>query len=131
MQLFKLTSDIKFIRKWAKALMSGKYNQGKFCLKQTNKKGEVQYCCLGVAAELKKAEFKPASKALLKNISGIPSTHQAYMVGGNSEGKLPQYLEKEIGISADAQDYFADMNDFGNMNFYEIGENILENIRDL
>lgn len=44
-----MTEDFK--TRWANALRSGKYSQGKFYLRGTVK-GEYKYCCLGVALML-------------------------------------------------------------------------------
>lgn len=42
----------KEVRKlWVEALESGKYKQGKMCLKRTDEEGD-RYCCLGVLCDL-------------------------------------------------------------------------------
>jgi hypothetical protein len=43
-------------RRWARALRSGKYKQGRRYLKQKDADGEFLHCCLGVLCELYQAE---------------------------------------------------------------------------
>lgn len=45
--------DKKFFRRWVKALESGKYEQVKNTLKGKTNDGNVGYCCLGVACQLR------------------------------------------------------------------------------
>lgn len=45
----EMTKEQKKI--WVDALRSGKYQQGRGCLKQENDDGTFSYCCLGVANE--------------------------------------------------------------------------------
>lgn len=53
------------MKKWVKALRSGKYKQGKHTLKQYNSKGQAQHCCLGVLCELYNQEMKKNKKKTL------------------------------------------------------------------
>ena len=53
------------MKKWVKALRSGKYKQGKYTLKQYNSNGQVQHCCLGVLCELYNQEMKQNKKKTL------------------------------------------------------------------
>lgn len=46
----KMNPDIK--RRWVGALRSGKYQQGRGCLRATSDDGTVEHCCLGVLSEL-------------------------------------------------------------------------------
>lgn len=40
------------MKKWVKALRSGKYKQGSFQLAEETLEGDMAYCCLGVLCEL-------------------------------------------------------------------------------
>lgn len=42
----------RIMRKWVRALRSGKYKQGQKLLKAKDDKGEFRHCCLGVLCEL-------------------------------------------------------------------------------
>lgn len=53
------------MKKWVKALISGKYKQGTGTLKQYNRKGEAQHCCLGVLCELYNNQMKKNKKKTL------------------------------------------------------------------
>lgn len=53
------------MKKWIKALRSGKYKQGKGTLKQYNRNGQVQHCCLGILCELYNEEMKKNKKKTL------------------------------------------------------------------
>lgn len=53
------------MKKWVKALRSGKFKQGTGTLKQYNSKGQVKYCCLGVLCELYNQEMKKKKKKTL------------------------------------------------------------------
>ena len=48
---FKLSDLHK--RNWVRALRSGKFKQGRSSLRHTTSNDEVEYCCLGVACEIK------------------------------------------------------------------------------
>ena len=54
------------IIEWVKAIRSGEYKQGTMFLASSTKDEEYQYCCLGVACEIKKIPFE---KSTLKGIS--------------------------------------------------------------
>ena len=53
------------MKKWVKALRSGKFKQGQGTLKQYNSKGVVQHCCLGVLCELYNENMKKNHKKTL------------------------------------------------------------------
>lgn len=50
------------MKKWIKALRSGKYKQGTGTLKQYDSKGNAQHCCLGVLCELYNQEMRKNKK---------------------------------------------------------------------
>ena len=53
------------MKKWVKALRSDKFKQGSGTLKQFNKQGQTQHCCLGVLCELYNQEMKKNKKKML------------------------------------------------------------------
>ena len=48
------------IKRWVKALRSGKYKQGLGALKATDSEGKPRYCCLGVLCDLHAKKTKGA-----------------------------------------------------------------------
>jgi hypothetical protein len=54
------------MKKWVKALRSGKFKQTKNRLKRTNDQGKVSHCCLGVLCELYNDEMIKNKKEKLK-----------------------------------------------------------------
>ena len=55
----------KVMKKWVKALLSGKYKQGQGLLKQTDHKNTIRHCCLGVLCELYNEDMKEKKKKKL------------------------------------------------------------------
>ena len=55
----------KVMKKWVKALLSGKYKQGQGLLKQTDHKNTIRHCCLGVLCELYNENMKEKKKKKL------------------------------------------------------------------
>ena len=53
------------MKKWIKALRSGKYKQGEGTLKQYDSKGQAQHCCLGVLCDLYNQDMKKNKKKTL------------------------------------------------------------------
>ena len=53
------------MKKWVKALLSGKYKQGQGLLKQTDHKNTIRHCCLGVLCELYNEDMKEKKKKKL------------------------------------------------------------------
>lgn len=47
-----------FKNKWLKALRGGDYKKGIGTLEQTDDKGQLQYCCLGVACRMQHPNMK-------------------------------------------------------------------------
>lgn len=89
---------VAFKKKWVKALLSGKYKQGKHSLKKT-RKSEVRYCCLGVACEIAGAQVQ------VKREPGF--IENGKYVKGIS--KIPKVLRGSSGIP----EQLANMNDEG------------------
>ncbi len=100
--------DKKDIRKWVKALRSGKYSQTKEVLE--NKEG---YCCLGVACDIF-IEKKYINKGTLGVIVGVLP---------NDQELSPEWLN---GINDDFHDltelYLTNLNDTLNYTFDEIAD---------
>ena len=109
--------------KWINALESGKYNQGRFALKYSNKK-ETKYCCLGVACEIFKDEL---------------NLHEVTASGNSSFNNRAAHLPKEvmehlnmIGSAGEEKEYDSQeslmyKNDDGGWNFSRIAQFIREN----
>lgn len=53
------------MKKWVKALRSGKFKQGTGTLKQFNRRGQPQHCCLGVLCEVYNESMKKNKKKTL------------------------------------------------------------------
>lgn len=111
-----------FKNKWVKALKSGKYNQGKSCLKEKNEYGEFQFCCLGVAADL--IGLKPVLGYSTVFIGGMKFKGENLNTSPlRGYTKLPEILWGNEGIPKK----LADMNDCGDT-FEEIADYIQENL---
>lgn len=89
------------MKKWVKALRSGKYKQGIGMLKQFNSKGQAQHCCLGVLCELYNEEMKKNhKKALTEKICDNDSYHfkYGYTKFNGTSCALPEDVKKWSGI---------------------------------
>lgn len=101
--------NIKNVKKWVKALESGKYKQGKNCL--SNEKDEL--CCLGVVCKL--AGMKPRNRG-------------GDIFFGTEHAYLPRKARRWLGI--DDEDPFigeeraADWNDEKDYSFKQIAKEI-------
>jgi len=78
------------MKKWVKALRSGKFKQGKQQLKQTNPQGKVNHCCLGVLCELYNDEITKNKKKPLdfSDEFVLPRTVANWGGLGTEEGSL-------------------------------------------
>ena len=90
------------MKKWVKALRSGKFKQGQGTLKQFNKKGQAQHCCLGVLCELYNQEMKKNKKKMLSeticdNDSDFSHGYSRFGLGGKKE-ELPREVMKWSGV---------------------------------
>lgn len=115
------------MKKWVKALRSGKYKQGQGLLKQTTAftKNKTYHCCLGVLCELYDDEMKKNKKKTLKKTQYI---HGAFAFNKEPES-LPKIVQKWAGLFSKVGDFrnvdrrditsygdfasLADMNDLG------------------
>lgn len=88
------------MKKWVKALRSGKYKQGTGTLKQYNSKGQTQHCCLGVLCELYNSEMKKSKKKTLPEIvydNDMDFSHGYSRLDGKKED-LPKQVKDWAGI---------------------------------
>lgn len=113
------------MKKWVKALRSGKYKQGQGLLKQTTEQNKASHCCLGVLCELYDDEMKKnKKKTLSKKIDNI-GVHSF----NKQDETLPVVVQKWAGLFSKFGDFrnfdrsditsydefasLADMNDLG------------------
>ena len=128
------------MKKWVKALRSGKYKQGTGTLKQYNRKGQAEHCCLGVLCELYNQEMKKNKKKTLpekvyendydfshgySRFSGkkedLPKEVKDWAGMKNSLGKFKANKVDEYG---DREECLADLNDM--FQEFETISNIIE-----
>jgi hypothetical protein len=112
------------MKKWVKALRSGKFKQGTGTLKQYNSKGQPQHCCLGVLCELYNSEMKKSKKKTIpeKIYDNDMDFSFGYSRFGGSKEDLPREVMKWSGIenslgqfnlSDNHYETLADLNDLG------------------
>lgn len=92
-------------KEWAEALRSGKYNQGKQCLRLGEK-----YCCLGVLADVMDPDGWDSGEK-----PDMPRRHRSM--------DDIDYISRDI-IPIRDQDVFSRMNDNLNMSFKQIAEEV-------
>jgi hypothetical protein len=86
----------KVMKKWVKALLSGKYKQGRGLLKQTDHKDIIRHCCLGVLCELYNEDMKEKKKKkLTEKVDGF---------GVIRFNKQPEHLPSIVKDWADLND---------------------------
>ena len=96
------------MKKWIKALRSGKFKQGKGQLKQTNPQGKVNHCCLGVLCELYNEEMIKNKKKKLKEAIesyGFGEKEMTYSFDGRG-GLLPKKVMNWSGVSTDEGKFY-------------------------
>ena len=116
------------MRKWIKALRSGKFKQGTGTLKQYDSKGQAQHCCLGVLCELyndtmRKSKKKTLPEKVYDNDSGF--SHGYCRFGGKKED-LPKEVIDWAGMDNSMGRFYADYYD----NNVFRGENSLADLND-
>lgn len=82
------------MKKWVKALRSGKFKQGQGTLKQFNKRGEARHCCLGVLCELYNSEMKKNKKKTLPE--KIFNNDSEFLYGCSKFGTKTYDLPKQV-----------------------------------
>lgn len=87
------------MKKWIKALRSGKYRQGQNTLKQFDSKGQPKHCCLGVLCELYNDTMKKNKKKTLpeKVINNYDFNYGITKFGSKTD-ILPKEVMKWSGI---------------------------------
>ena len=88
------------MKKWVKALRSGKFKQGQGTLKQFNKQGQTQHCCLGVLCELYNDTMKKNKKKTLpeKVCDNDRDFSYGYCRFGGKKEDLPKEVKDWSGI---------------------------------
>ena len=86
------------MKKWVKALRSGKFKQGRGTLKQYNRQGDAQHCCLGVLCELYNQDMVKKKKKKLseKVISSDSYHHSSFLHGFVEFNRSRDYLPKKV-----------------------------------
>lgn len=85
----------RVMKKWTKALRSGKYKQGRNRLCGIDSKGNKSYCCLGVLCDLYNNEMKRNKKKTLE-LETIPGS-EAETTMLNPNCKHPDFVIKYNG----------------------------------
>ena len=112
------------MKKWVKALRSGKYKQGGGTLKQYNSKGVAQHCCLGVLCELYNDSMRKSKKKVLpeKVYDNDGDFSFGYCRFGGHKEDLPKEVKNWAGINNNLGKFYlsdghyeclADLNDMG------------------
>lgn len=126
------------MKKWVKALRSGKFKQGTGTLKQYNRKGKAEHCCLGVLCELYNGEMRKNKKKTLpeKVYDNDSDFSYGYSRFGGKKEDLPQEVMKwaainnRLGQVGKGGNCLADLNDTG-YKFNTIADIIENNWEDL
>ena len=90
------------MKKWVKALRTGKYKQGNSFLKVTDKRSnKTYYCCLGVLCELYNEESKKNKKKMLSEKTRINELYDhGHVHSFNNENTiLPNKVMNWSGLS--------------------------------
>ena len=104
-------------KQWIKALRSGKYEQGKGCLRRHNVSGPDTYCCLGVLCDVLGMKWREPEDGWSE-----------YRVGrDDSIGFLPNSALKRSGVLDHEQDALSSLNDTGS-SFARIARHIEKNL---
>lgn len=116
-----------FKKKWVKALRSGKYEQGKGCLREEIS-GKDTFCCLGVACDLLRPNLwkKEGTDFSLRMRPGYVEPGDDK--GVNSSGYMPEKLAEEIGIEWKTQRELSKLNDNDRSSFSTIADFIEEKL---
>jgi hypothetical protein len=128
----------RVMKKWIKALRSGKYKQGKGYLKQFNSKNEPRHCCLGVLCELYDQQMKKNHKKTLFTEHMIDSETVEFISFNKHDGGLPKEVREWANminpcgefINKNRVEYLSDLNDDGKK-FSTIADIIEKNVENL
>ena len=83
----------KVMKKWVKALRSGKYKQGTGTLKHYDTNAQARHCCLGVLCELYNDQMKKDKK---KTLSEKTLHHDSFTHGVVEFNRSRDYLPKKV-----------------------------------
>lgn len=97
---------------WVEALRSGKYEQGKYCLRTA----EGKYCCLGVLCEISGKEYNPEQL-------GIPNE---IMEWADLDSYLPEIPDSQEVVGGPVK--LSHLNDAANYSFEQIATLIEEQL---
>jgi len=100
------------MKKWIKALRSGKFKQGTGTLKQYNSKGQAQHCCLGVLCELYNEEMKKSKKKTLPE--------KVYDNDGDFSHGYSRFGGKKDDLPKEVKDWAGMKNSVGNFKIKEV-----------
>jgi hypothetical protein len=93
------------MKKWVKALRTGKYKQGTSFLKLTdNRSNKTYYCCLGVLCELYNEESKKNKKKMLSEKTRIDVYGHVHSFN-NQKKILPNKVMNWSGLLDGAGDF--------------------------
>ncbi len=118
----------KNIKKWIKALRSGKYRQGRYALRNSNN----QYCCLGVVCDLWSKETKeswgvlnPDGNYTIKNEDQVLPIEVYKWLGFKEDNPSVDILDKDRW---EQRRTLTEWNDIDKLSFKEIADLIETNL---
>ena len=116
------------MKKWVKALRSGKYKQGRNSLKQFNSRGAAQHCCLGVLCELYNDSMRKSKKKTLpeKVYDNDYYFSHGYSRFGGKKDDLPKEVKDWAGLKTGFGKFY--VKDFGDN--LRLGQNSLADLND-
>ena len=119
--------------KWVKALRSGKFKQGQGTLKQFNKKGQEQHCCLGVLCELYNETMKKNKKKMLSETvcDNDRDFSYGYSRFGGKKEDLPKEVKDWSGIKNSLGKFKTPTDIADKSHWYDDGEICLADLNDL
>lgn len=106
------------MKKWVRALRSGKYKQGESFLKCDWTRKGTRHCCLGVLCELYNNNMKKNKKKTIPETTKDSGVHKF----GRSDSLLPNVVKKWAGMKSNEGAFkdqygmltsLTDVNDFG------------------
>jgi hypothetical protein len=113
------------MKKWVKALRSGKFKQGQGTLKKFNKQGQAQHCCLGVLCELYNDTMKKNKKKTLpeKVCDNDRDFSYGYSRFGGKKEDLPKEVKDWAGMRSGLGNFYGDI--------YLLNQTCLADINDI
>lgn len=100
----------KMMRKWIKALRSGKYRQGKSALKRRSEDHGATYCCLGVLCEVAGIDSEVDPLGTVYDFLIPYSTERRGHTRKNSFPTQP-WFEEQTGLPKGEMTTLAEFND--------------------